>query len=97
MSIFLPGGALKRWHWSGTKSCGNRGSLILTLHSMWEASPQGLEKKHRNDLFKEAQIVCLNKLDPIDLVLINTLIKQTKRGNAELLSSECLFYNTLKI
>lgn len=50
-----------------------------------------------NDLLKEAQIVCLNKLDPIDLVLINTLIKQTKRGNAELLSSECLFYNTLKI
>ena len=44
--IFASGG-LKRWHWSGTKSCGNRGSLILTLHSMWEASPQGLEKKHR--------------------------------------------------
>ena len=40
-------GALKRWHWSGTKSCGNRGSIILTLHSVWEASPQGLEKKHR--------------------------------------------------
>ena len=29
-----------------------------------------------NDLLKEAQIVCLNKLDPIDLVPINILIKQ---------------------
>lgn len=29
-----------------------------------------------NDLLKEAQIVCLSKLAPIDLVLINTLIKQ---------------------